>query len=211
MAWGTVGVERKRRLVCFELSPQGCSFIGQWCMAQRECLSVCLCLSYVTKVCGIRTHTDHEQQWAHTHETQRRHDFVSINTDHKTCTLWAWFPAGLHNVRPSLLFFFLINVLPFCQVGSYKIPLISNTHHRAEQRSNVLIITLLKMSPYLTNELTVTLSQCSCGLLSLQTSTLLSNRATGISFSLPSFHFKSKQAACVCSTSFSHAILPPPL
>lgn len=102
---------------------------------------------------------------------------------HKTCGLWAWVLLAVRTVNPSGLCRLADLYEGFCaKFESYKL----HFHHFHISLTSHILIPHLKMSPYLTSVLIMTLqSQCSCCFLRLQTSTLLSTQAAGPLF-LPS-------------------------
>lgn len=130
-------------------------------MAQRGCLSERVCVFLISR--GFAAHQLTRRSWAEHAHTQKdsksRNDLVSIISQ----DLWVVSMSSSRGMHCESF-----RTLQTCRFSHILIP------H-------------LKMSPYLTSVLIMTLqSQCSCCFLRLQTSTLLSTQAAGPSLFLPS-------------------------
>lgn len=155
-------------------------------MAQRGCLSERVCVFLISR--GFAAHQLTRRSWAEHAHTQKdsksRNDLVSIISQ----DLWVVSMSSSRGMHCES--FRTLQTCRFSQYEgfcakfeSYKL----HSHHFHISITSHILIPHLKMSPYLTSVLIMTLqSQCSCCFLRLQTSTLLSTQAAGPSLFLPS-------------------------
>lgn len=155
-------------------------------MAQRGCLSERVCVFLISR--GFAAHQLTRRSWAEHAHTQKdsksRNDLVSIISQ----DLWVVSMSSSRGMHCES--FRTLQTCRFSQYEgfcakfeSYKL----HSHHFHISLTSHILIPHLKMSPYLTSVLIMTLqSQCSCCFLRLQTSTLLSTQAAGPSLFLPS-------------------------
>lgn len=178
-------------------------------MAQRGCLSERVCVFLISR--GFAAHQLTRRSWAEHAHTQKdsksRNDLVSIISQ----DLWVVSMSSSRGMHCES--FRTLQTCRFSQYEgfcakfeSYKL----HSHHFHISLTSHILIPHLKMSPYLTSVLIMTLQSVFLLLSEIANihPPIYTSRRT---FSLPSFPFECKLAACVYSTSFSHVFLSPPL